>query len=248
MNSVLVNQPAPGSLDRLLNESQEKGTPGSCFEQESARMLRIEMDGGVWLKPGAAVAYRGDISFERLPTLDAHSLTEAGLRELAPLVRATGRGRLYCGHRGWHVRAVRLTGETIVVAWEELLAFEESLSFETMLVSHGVGIAAGGLVAVRLSGFGALAIALHGSPLTLPVSPDNPVITDPHATLAWSGDLEPSLKTDLSWRSVFRHGGQEPVQMVFRGTGYVMVQPFEDPGRLPLHLDPLKRIKSLVTG
>jgi hypothetical protein len=26
------------------------------------------VDGGVWLKPGAAIAYRGDVSFERLAT------------------------------------------------------------------------------------------------------------------------------------------------------------------------------------
>ena len=47
------------------------------------------MDGGVWLKPGAAVAYRGDLTFERLPTLGAGSVQDAVLREAAPLVRAS---------------------------------------------------------------------------------------------------------------------------------------------------------------
>jgi uncharacterized protein (AIM24 family) len=116
------------------------------------------------------------------------------------------------------------------------------------LVAHGLSIAAGGLVAVKLSGHGALAIAAHGELLTLPVASGNPVSTDPHATLAWSGNLTPSLKTDLSWRSVFRHGGQEPFQMYFEGTGFVVVQPYKDPSRIALSLDPLKQIKSLFTG
>jgi uncharacterized protein (AIM24 family) len=136
----------------------------------------------------------------------------------------------------------------VFVKWEELLAFEESLQFETTLVGHGVSVAAGGLVAVKLSGHGALAIAVHGDPLTLRVTPQSPVSTDPHSTLAWWGSLALALKSDLSWRSVFRHGGGEPFQMFFEGTGYVVVQPNEDPSRVKLKLNPLKRISKLFGG
>jgi uncharacterized protein (AIM24 family) len=235
-------------MERFLHQSREKQTAGERFEQESERMLRIDVDGGVWLKPGAAIAYRGDIGFERRPTLAAHSVYDAALRELTPLVRATGRGRLYCGHHGSHVRIIRLCEDSLVVAWPELLAFEESLRFDLSVVGHGVGIAAGGLITVRLSGHGAIALATHGEPLTLPVSPSDPVSTDPHATLAWSGGLTPELKTDLSWRSALAHGGHEPVQMLFRGHGYVVVQPYEDARRLPLKLNPLDALKALLAG
>ena len=218
------------------------------FEAESERMLRVEVDGGVWLKPGAAIAYRGDLAFERLPTIHADSLTSAALREITPLVRAIGYGRLYAGHEAAFVRLVRLAGETIVVSWHELLAFEDSLHFEMTFVGHGISVAAGGLVALKLSGHGTLAVAVHGDPLTLAVAPDNPVSTDPHATLAWSGELTPSLKTDLSWRSVFRHGGQEPFQMFFQGAGFVIVQPYKDPRRITLSVNPLAEIKALLVG
>src|SRR5688572_8820900 len=97
------------------------------FVQESDRMLRIDVDGGVWLKPGAAIAYRGNIRFERLPTLSAGAPVDAALRELAPIVRGYGQGRLYCGSHGAHVRIVRLTGETINVVSEDLIAFEDTL-------------------------------------------------------------------------------------------------------------------------
>ncbi len=219
----------------------------AAFENESSRTLRVEVDGGVWLKPGAAIAYRGEIAFERLPTLGAKSAREAVLREASPLVRAVGKGRLYCGHRGAHVHVVRLTGNSLVVAWNDLLAFEERLGFEVELVKHGIGIAAGGLVGVRLSGDGAAAIVAHGEPLALEVTPEQPLNTDPHATLAWSGTLTPRLRTDLSWRSVFAHGGHEPVQMHFAGTGTVMVQPSEDASRFAGKVNPLKRLASLFS-
>jgi uncharacterized protein (AIM24 family) len=186
--------------------------------------------------------------FQRRPTLAARSLADAALRELTPLVRAAGRGRLYCGDHGSHVRIIRLCDETLVVAWPELLAFEERLAFDLSVVGDGVGLAAGGLVTVRLSGRGALALATHGEPLTLGVSLDDPVSTDPHATLAWSGGLTPELKTDLSWRSALAHGGHEPVQMFFRGEGYVVVQPYEDARRLSLRLNPLDGLKALIAG
>lgn len=211
-------------------------------------MLRVDVDGGVWLKPGAAIAYRGDLAFERLPTSHADSLTDAALREITPLVRAIGHGRLYAGDEAAFVRLLRLTGETIVVSWHELLAFEESLRFEMMFVGHGISVAAGGLAVVKLTGHGTCAVAVHGDPLTLAVTPDNPVSTDPHATLAWSGELAPSLKTDLGWRSVFRHGGQKPFQMFFQGRGFVIVQRYKEPRRITLNGNLLSEIKALVVG
>jgi uncharacterized protein (AIM24 family) len=218
------------------------------FVQESDRMLRIEVDGGVWLKPGAAIAYRGPIRFERLPTLGAGSLVDAAMRELSPIVRGVGRGRLYCANHGAHVRVIRLAGETINVVSHDLIAFEDSLLFEPHVAAHGIGVAAGGLIIMKLSGHGALAIASHGEPLTLSVAADDPVSTDPHATIAWSGDLTPTLKTDLNWRSLFGHGGHEPVQMFFEGEGFVMVQPFEDPRRISLGRDSIQKLSSLVAG
>ncbi len=206
------------------------------------------MDGSVWLKPGAAVAYRGEIAFERLPTLGADSLTHAVMRETAPLVRAVGAGRLYCAQHGSHIRTIKLSGERIVVSWHDLVAFEQSLNFEAALVSHGVGIAAGGLVVVTLEGNGFLALATHGRPLTLLVAPGHPVSTDPHATLAWSAELTPTLKTDLTWRSAIAHGGHEPFQMRFEGSGFVVVQPYEDPTRFGLDRNPIRKVLSLVAG
>ena len=218
------------------------------FSNESERMLRIDVDGGVWVKPGAAVAYRGDIAFERRHTIGAPSLADAVLRETAPLVKAAGKGRLYCGDRGAHVHIMRLSGQAIVVSWQELLAFEETLRFESRLVGRGIGIAAGGMVVVTLSGHGALALATHGRPLELSVAQGESICTDPHATVAWSANLTPSLKTDMSWRSAFGHGGHEAIQMSFEGAGVVYVQPYEDASRFKLSTRPLKKLAAALAG
>jgi len=233
-------------LNRFVEDTSERTAAAGRFENESARMVRVDVDGSVWIKPGAAIAYRGDITFERLATLDAGTIEEVVLRETAPLVRASGKGRLYCGHRGSHARVIHLSGDTIFVAWDDLIAFEDSLTFETSLVGHGVGIAAGGLVVVRLSGEGAFALGTHGQPLTLGVEPGHPVCTDPHATMAWSATLTPSVKTDVSWRSMVGHGGSEPIQMRFEGSGFVVVQPYEDRSRVGIN--ELKKVAALVTG
>lgn len=246
---VIEGHPGPAlSLEAFVQTTRAGAESGEDFECESARTLGIEVDGDVWLKPGAAIAYRGDLTFERRATLAADGPVDAVLRETAPLTRALGRGRLYCAQHGCHVRLVRLAGEAIHVAWTELLAFESSLVFETRLVGHGVGLAAGGLAVLRISGHGLVAIATHGQPLTLAVTPGAPVNTDPHATLAWSESLEPTLKTDLSWRSMIGRGGHEPFQMHFAGDGFVVVQPFEDPSRLHFSTSPLKRLATMITA
>jgi uncharacterized protein (AIM24 family) len=237
------------SLAAYLEGNSEKGTTDEVFEKESERVLRIEVDGGVWIKPGAAIAYRGDLRFERLATLQGGIPPgRMATRELVPLARAVGKGRLYCAHRGYHLRILRLAGETVHFAANELLAFEESLDYSIYLVEHKVGLVSGGLFAVRLSGSGMLAFAVHGDPLTLRVSAQEPLLSDPHATLAWSAGLSPNLQSDLSWRSLFKHGGGEPFQMRFEGEGYVVVQPSEEPGLWEGRFHPIKKLVSTLGG
>jgi uncharacterized protein (AIM24 family) len=214
--------------------------------RESERVLRIDLNGGVWIKPGAAIAHRGDITFTRLPTAAAPSLRAAAMREAAPLVRASGTGLLYCAHRGAHVHVITLADEAIVVSAQELLALETSLDFEMSLLGHGLGLAAGGLVVATLRGSGSFALLTHGETLTLNVTPGKPVFTDPHATVAWSAALTPALRTDLTWRSAIAHGGQEPVQMFFEGDGFVIVQPYEDAARLTPRENPLGALTKLL--
>jgi uncharacterized protein (AIM24 family) len=87
---------------------------------------------------------------------------------------------------------------------------------------------AGGLFNVRLEGEGLIAITTHYDPLTLLVTPEQPVITDPNATIAWSGNLAPEFRTDISLKTFFGRGSGESIQMLFQGNGFVVIQPFEE--------------------
>ena len=219
------------SLEKFIRENRDSGNRDAPFGKVSGRILQIDVDGRIWLRPGAAIAYYGDLKFKRLPTLKTKKIKQAAMRELAPLVSAEGTGQLFCAHHGWHLQLIRLAGETVIVSAEELLAFEDTIDFEMFVVGEGISMSIGGKFAAKLSGEGLLAVAIHGEPLVLPVTPDKPLSTDPHSTLAWSENLTPTLKTDLTWRSLLKHGGGETFQMLFEGEGYVVVQPNDDPAK-----------------
>jgi uncharacterized protein (AIM24 family) len=60
------------------------------------------------------------------------------------------------------------------------------------------------------------------------VTPEQPVYTDPNATIGWSGSLSPEIKTDMSWKTFVGRGSGESIQLMFRGDGWVVLQPFEE--------------------
>ena len=73
-----------------------------------------------------------------------------------------------------------------------------------------------------------IATTTHHDPLTLRVTPESPVTTDPNATVTWAGTLEPEISTDISMRTFFGRGGGEAFQLHFQGHGFVVIQPYEE--------------------
>jgi Uncharacterized conserved protein len=219
------------SLADFIEKTGEKDQPGDVFELESHRMLEIHVNGRAWTKLGAAIAYRGDLKFIREGMLEGgvmKAFKRAVTGEVTPLAKVEGRGRLYVADSGKHISILRLQGETINVSGNDLLAFEDSVSYDITMIRRIAGMMAGGLFSVRLTGHGLVAITTHGDPLTLRVTSSDPVSTDPNATVAWSGNLQPELKTDLSFKTFLGRGGGETFQMLFRGEGFVVVQPYEE--------------------
>ena len=53
-------------------------------------------------------------------------------------------------------------------------------------------------------------------------------MTDPNATVAWSGNLTPEFKTDTSFRTFIGRQSGESFQMKFEGDGFVVIQPYEE--------------------
>lgn len=219
------------SLNQFLEQTGQKDLGQGVFELESERMLEINLNGRVWTKIGAMVAYKGQIKFEREGAFEGgvgKFLKKAFTGEMTVLSSATGQGKLYTADHGKHISIIRLEGQTLNVQGNDLLAFEDTISYDIHMIKKIAGMMAGGLFSVHLSGTGFVAITSHGRPLTLKCSASDPVMTDPNATVAWSGNLQPELKTDISLKTLFGRGGGESFQMQFRGDGFVVVQPYEE--------------------
>ena len=219
-------------LDAFLEASVQKDLDQGVFELESERMLEVNLANSmVWMKHGAMVAYRGNVKFTREGILEqgiGNLLKKMVSTEGARLTKAEGTGKVYMADYGKKITVLRLQNQGICVNANDILAFEPTLKNEIKMLRRIAGMMAGGLFNVRLSGTGLLAIATHFDPLTLLVKPGQPVFTDPNATVAWSADLQPDFKTDISLKTFFGRGSGESFQMKFEGDGFVIVQPYEE--------------------
>lgn len=226
------SRPTPShSIADFVNATAERDNPGEVFELESERMLEVHVNGRMWSKLGAMVAYRGHLKFNREGMLErgvGTALMKMVSGEMSPLTKIEGQGIAYLADAGKHVTILRLQNETINVNGNDLLAFEDTVSYQITMHKRIAGMLSGGLFSARLSGTGMIAIMSHGRPLTLRVMPNDPVMTDPNATIAWSGNLAPQLKTDINLKTLIGRGGGETFQMTFTGDGFVVIQPYEE--------------------
>lgn len=219
------------TIDEFVSSTRQDSAASEYFQLESDRMLEINLDGEVWTKAGAMVAYVGNIKFEREKILErgiGNFLKKAVSGEGTPLMKASGQGRLYVADAGKTVQILRLQNESIFVNGNDLLAFEPTISWDVRMMKKLAALASGGLFNVHLQGEGLVAITSHFEPLTLMVSPGQPVRTDPNATILWSGNLQPEFRTDVSLKTFFGRGSGESFQMEFNGQGFVVIQPYEE--------------------
>jgi len=143
-------------------------------------------------------------------------------------MKAVGSGKLYLADEGKRIAILNLQNESLYVNGNDLLAFEPSIKFDIKLMRRMTSMMAGGLFNIKLEGTGMVAITTYYDPLTLMVTPDSPVSTDPNSTVAWSGSLYPELKTDITFKTLVGRGSGETFQMEFKESGFVVVQPYEE--------------------
>ncbi|WLR58538.1 AIM24 family protein [Guptibacillus hwajinpoensis] len=220
------------SIEEFIQSTEQKDKGEGFFELETPRMLEVNLAGRVWAKSGAMITYNGQIKFEREGILE-HGLGKMFKKALtgegASLMKAEGNGKLYLADSGKKISILHLQhGESISVNGNDLLAFEDGIQWDIKMMKRITGMMAGGLFNVTCQGPGMVAITSHYEPLTIRVTPGKPIITDPNATVAWSGQLQPNFQTDVSLKSFFGRGSGESVQMRFEGEGFVVVQPFEE--------------------
>ena len=218
-------------VNQFIEETKQQDRGQGLFELETARILEINLEQQIWAKMGSMISYRGQISFEREGILE-HGLGKMFKKALsgegAALMKATGKGKLYVADQGKKISVLMLDNESVCINGNDVLAFEPSLQWDIKLMRRVAGMLSGGLFNMKLAGRGMVAFTSHYEPLTLMVEPGQPVFTDPNATVAWSGHLEPEFVTDVKLKSFFGRGSGESIQMKFEGSGFVVVQPFEE--------------------
>jgi len=219
------------SIQEFVDQTRQKDLGQGLFELETQRMLELNLNGTIWTKMGSMVSYRGNVKFTREGIMEqglGNLLKKAVSGEGARLTKAEGNGKVYLADAGKKITILELQEEAIFINGNDLLAFEPSIQFDIRMMKKVSAMLAGGLFNIRLEGTGMVAFTTHYDPVTLMVSPQNPVITDPNATVAWSGSLEPKIRTDVSLKTFVGRGSGESIQTEFHGDGFVVIQPYEE--------------------
>ncbi|MBL1094884.1 MULTISPECIES: AIM24 family protein [Streptomyces] len=212
------------------------------FTALNSRMVQATVTPGqrMFSQRGAMLAYRGEVTFT--PNIQGGQGgigSMIGRRiagEATPLMTVEGSGTVMFGHGGHHVHVVDLTGETLYVEADRLLAFDGSLQQGTMFMGAQGGVmgmvrgqvTGQGLFTTTLSGVGSAAVMAHGGVLELPITPQRPVHVDPQAYVAHRGEVRNKLSTALGWRDMVGRGSGEAFQLELSGQGTVYVQASEE--------------------
>ncbi len=220
------------SIQSFIDETRQDDAKNDFFQIEKPHMLELNLNNQtVMLKKGAMVAYEGNVSFKREGMLSkgvGNLLKKAVSGEGTTMMLTSGTGKVYVADFAKRIRVLYLENEAINVNGNDVLAHEQSVKSDVKMMKSVAGMIGGGLFQVRLEGTGHIAVTTHGEPLTLVVEPGKPVFTDPNATVAWSGNLKPEVKTDISLKTFIGRGSGESIQLKFEGQGWVIVQPYEE--------------------
>jgi len=220
------------SVNEFVQKTAEKEESGTeLFDLENDHVLYVNLNGKVWVKLGSMIAYAGDINFKKQSSLEggvSKFLKKAVTGEGAHMMSAEGYGNLYLADDGKRIAILKLENEKIYVNGNDVMAFEQTIDWDISMMKGSGSSLTGNLFNMKLQGTGLVAITTHYTPLTLIVTPERPVYTDPNATVAWSGNLRPEIKTDISFKSLTGRGSGEEFQMKFQGEGFVVVQPLEE--------------------
>ncbi|MFJ3249476.1 AIM24 family protein [Streptomyces sp. NPDC086782] len=194
---------------------------------ENSKCVKYTVDGEMFARQGSMVAYRGDLRFERRGQGFGGMLKRAVTGEGLPLMTVRGQGEAWFAQEALNCFVVEVDpGDEFTVNGRNVLCFDATLSYEIRTVK-GSGIAGGGLFNSVFTGQGLLGLVCEGSPLVIPVTPQQPVYVDTDAVVGWTAHLRTSLHRSQSFGSMLRGGSGEAVQLMLEGEGYVVVRPSE---------------------
>ncbi len=172
------------------------------------------------------VAYQGNVDFVYEGAGGAGKFLKKALTgEGLPLMRCQGQGDVFLAELAHDVHLLNLTNSGLSISGKNVLAFSQSLDWNIERVKGG-SIATGGLFNTTLRGTGWVALTTDGPPVVLNAA-EAPTFADTNAVVAWSANLETTLKTSFKAGALIGRGSGEALQVAFHGHGFVIVQPSE---------------------
>lgn len=196
------------------------------------RLLHADLAGEtIRAATGSMVAYTGNVEFKHAG-MGGGGGFKAALKqkvsgESIKLMECSGAGRVTFAQDAMDVTVIDLTGDTLAVESEHILAVSGGLTLDVKF-SGLQGMTGGqGLATTTVTGHGQVAIVSDGPLIALAVQPGVPVVVDPDAFVASFGQMSMNLVSGVSWKSLVGEGSGEPFSLRFEGAGTVLVQPAE---------------------
>ncbi len=205
---------------------------GRFSEKESAavanqnkKLLRVRVGEPFLARQGSMVAYQGNVEFNYEGGGAGKFLKKALTGEGLPLMRVAGQGDVFLAEQSFDVHLLHLNNSGLSISGKNVLAFSSSLNWNIERVKGG-SIATGGLFNTTLRGSGWVALTTDGPPVVLNAA-EAPTFADTNAVVAWSANLQTTLKTSFKAGALIGRGSGEALQVAFAGQGFVIVQPSE---------------------
>src|SRR5882757_5158449 len=141
----------------FFGNMEQQQLPGH-FVLQNSKMLRVHLNGEMLARQGSMVAFQGKVDFEYEGSGGVGKFLKKALTgEGAPLMRCRGQGLLFLANDAHDIHLFYLENEALTVNGSNLLAFDQSLSWDIQRV-QGAGIATGGLFNTTIQGTGWVAV------------------------------------------------------------------------------------------
>jgi len=209
-----------------------------AFEQINSKVVRAQVGPGqeVLARRGAMLGYDGQVTFRPIAGQGQGVGGMVGRvmsGEATRMMATEGTGTVYYGFRGLHVSVIDLTGDSLSVEADRLLAHDANLQTGVEMIAQGGvrqavrGAMTGqGLFTTRVSGHGSVAVLSHGGTFPLRLEGET-VGVDPQAYVGHVGALDVDLKASVGMRDLIGRGSGEAFQLHVSGHGTVYVQASE---------------------
>jgi uncharacterized protein (AIM24 family) len=185
--------------------------PVEAFRLLQRNLMEIALAGKVFVKQGTIYSYTGNLTFwvkEKRP-----AATPA-------LVIVTGNGKVLLTDRDREINISAVEG-ALCVQPTSLLACEESVTPRYIRLGDGDS----GPEFVSLEGHGLVALSVATRPLTLAITPDQPVAVAAASVIMWAGVLVPQLVQDQALSEALLAPGAPAATLVrLEGTGRVLME------------------------